>query len=157
MSKFINKILKESEENIDDFFKPKNLNSREEKFEKEKQEILDKIKIGLSKVKADYGNKNYHSESEKLFLELFSKLHVDKNYDEKYEGYYLKNDRNERICFFDLKYEELDVSNAYVWSVFETEFQWNYNKTRSFMKDMLNEHFKLNGFTPRFPLPSGTR
>jgi len=36
---FIHKILKESEESIDDFFKPKNLKSREEKVEKKTKDI----------------------------------------------------------------------------------------------------------------------
>ena len=35
MHELIKNILKESEENIDDFFKPKNLKSREEKLRKE--------------------------------------------------------------------------------------------------------------------------
>ena len=39
MNKFISNILKENEESIDDFFKPKNLKSREERYLKEKEKI----------------------------------------------------------------------------------------------------------------------
>ena len=148
MNKFISNILKENEESIDDFFKPKNLKSREEKYEKEKQELLNKLKIGLSKIKSDYENKKWNSEPEKLFLELFSKLHVNENYDEIKDGYFLVNNHNKRMCFLDLKYQEIDMSYTYIWQIFKDEFHWNHSEIQSFMKDMLNEHFKLYDFTP---------
>ena len=55
MNKFISDILKENEESIDDFFKPKNLNSREEKLKK-KLEILcqEKFHMSIDKLKSIY-------------------------------------------------------------------------------------------------------
>ena len=55
MNKFISNILKESEENIDDFFKPKNLKSREEKRFKELEiECQKKFHISLDRLKGIY-------------------------------------------------------------------------------------------------------
>ena len=149
MNKFISNILKENDENIDDFFKPKNLKSREERHLKEIQEFPSKITASLSKIKSDYENKKWDSKPEKLFLELFSKLHVDEKYDENHEGYYLANNENKIRGFFSFKYQEFFISYDYIWVIFEERFLWNYDEIQSFTKDMLNEHFKLNGFTPR--------
>jgi len=139
--------LEKSYEDIDDFFKPKNLKSREEKLEKERQTYVDKLKLGLSKIKSDYKNKESHSEFEKLFLELFSQLHVNEKYDEAFDGYFLKNNENETRCLLDLNYKEFSISYAYIWLCFEEKFKWENNEIKSFMENMLNEYFKFNEFT----------
>jgi len=147
MNKFISNILKESNESIDDFFKPKNLKSREEKYENEKQEFPSKITAGLSKIKNDYKNKKWDSEHEELFLELFSHLHIDEKYDENYNGYFLRNDVNSKRGLFDLEIQIFFMSIS-IWLKFDNKFNWDYLEIHSFMKIMLVKYFKLNEFSP---------
>jgi len=55
MNKLISNILKENEEDIDDFFKPKNLKSREEKLEKRlKIECQKKFHMSIDELKNIY-------------------------------------------------------------------------------------------------------
>ncbi len=67
----------------DSFFKPKNMLKRDEKINKENDEIKrkhekinEKILMGLENIKVDYKNKNYVSENEKAFLKTFSKSKI---------------------------------------------------------------------------------
>jgi len=62
MNKLISNILKENDEDIDDFFKPKNLKSREEKIKKESELFLKKINDGLKKIENDFNKKDYNKD-----------------------------------------------------------------------------------------------
>jgi len=148
MNQLIKKILLENEEDIDSFFKPKNISSRKEKLQKEREEFFSKIKSGLSKIKTDYENQNYQSESEKLFLEFFSQLHLDEKCVKEWYGYFLKNDKNNKRCFFKLDVQYFDISYKYIWSIFRKQFSFGYRDIQSFMRNMLNKYLKLNEFTP---------
>jgi len=147
MNKFISNILKESEESIDDFFKPKNLKSREEKLEKGRQKYVNKLKSGLSRIKSDYENENYHSEFEELFLEIFSQLHVDEKYDEIQNGYFLVNTHNKSMCLLDLEWNLFEISTKHIWDVFENKFELHYLNVQTSMKEMFDKYFNLDEFT----------
>jgi len=150
---FIKNIIKESEENVDDFFKPKNLKSREEKRLKEYQVSLFKVKTGLSKIKYDYENENYHSEHEELFLNIFSKLHVheDIRYYERYAGCLLMNNKNEARCLFDFEYHIFYILFEHIWLAFRDKFNWDYDHIKKFLKEMLNSYFQDQELTIRLP------
>ena len=153
MRNFINKILKEAESFSDDFFQSKHVNKRKEEFEKElskrKIETLSKIIKGLKGVRIAYDNNNWSDDKEKLFLELFSKLHVDdKFFHNKYEyGYFLLDSSNFRKCSYDLKNNVFWISYSSIWRVFETRFDMSFHDIQSLMNDLLKEHFKLYDIT----------
>lgn len=156
MNKFISEILKETKEiNDDPFFQPKDIQKRNEEERKKRKEILSKIEIGLQNIKIFYENKNYNSEEEGLFLEIFSKLHVNKRYDKRLKRYFLKDESDINICFFDLKNDVFWSSYDCIWKILVKKFHWKYDEIQYFMKVMLNEHFKLNKFTPRMNLWTG--
>lgn len=129
----------------DPFFQSKNI---EKRLEERQREIVTKIQSGLQNIENDYGNEDWDSEAKKMFLEIFSKLHLNEKYNKNWNGYFLKNESNKRRCFFNLEYDRFWVSYDDIWRIFEERFCWEYNKIQRFMKTMLNEHFKLNGFTP---------
>jgi len=67
MNKLIKNIIKESEEDIDDFFKPKNINSREEKYKKELFQIVNKWGTNIDDV------------NEENIIEIFSHIEIRAN------------------------------------------------------------------------------
>lgn len=146
MNRLINKILKEAKED-DLFFQPKDISGRDEKLKRQREDILQKIELGLENIKVDYENKNWWSGEEKLFLQIFSEFHLDKRYDKFYEGYVLKNKKGRRTCTFNLKYHEFWVSYDHIWTIFGKKFDWDYIEMQSFVEDMLKKHFKVNEFT----------
>jgi len=40
------------------------------------------------------------------------------------------------------------IRYIYIWSIFEKEYNMNYEDIQSFMKDQLLKHFKIMGTTP---------
>lgn len=150
MHEFINKILKEAEKamNDDSFFKPKDIKKRMEGENKKRKELTSKIKLGLQNIKEAYENKDWNSEQEKLFLQIFFKLRLDEKYNKQWSGYFLKDENNTKKCSFNLKDDRFWCSYEYVWEFFSREFRWNYDEIQQFMKQMLKEHFKLYEFTP---------
>lgn len=151
MSEFINNMLGESEENMNDdpFFRPKDMKKREKEEERKRKEILSKIQSGLQNIKISYENKNWDSKKEKLFLQIFSKFHSDGIYNEKYDEYSLQDKNNKINCVFNLKNEIFWISYGN-WLFFEKMFDRGYIEIQSFMKQMLNNYFKLYDLTPKF-------
>ena len=60
MNKLIKKILKENEESIDDFFKPKNLKSREEKYENKIRDIYFSFFDQMNEPERTQAKKNFN-------------------------------------------------------------------------------------------------
>jgi hypothetical protein len=152
MNKFIKNIILESEEFNDknDLFKPNGLNKRRQKQEEERKNFLSKINLNLKEIKIAYQNENWKSNPEKLFLRFFSQFHLDKKYDEFWNGYFLLDENNKRRIAWDLKNHVFYISYHDIWQIFKEQFKWNYNKIQNFMRKMLEEHFNLNDFfTPR--------
>jgi hypothetical protein len=151
MNKLIKHIILELEEESsfnNDFFKPKGIEQRKQKQIEERKEFLIKIESGLKNIKIAYQNKDWDSEPERLFLEIFSKFHLDKEYDENWKGYFLLDGNNERRVYWELESHIVWLSRDYIWKIFEKLFKWDYRETQSFIKNMLNEHSKLGSFTP---------
>lgn len=145
MYKFVNKILREAEED-DSFFQPKN-QRRDKKAGEWKKGFLSKIELGFQNIRRDYKNKDWDSKEGELFLQIFSKLHVNKKYSEYWKGYVLKNKNNKIMCVLNLKNDIFRISYEYIWSIFMHELSWQYYDVQLFMKDMLDKYFKLYEFT----------
>ena len=158
MNKFIDKILREAEDSSDDFFQPKHVEKRKEdfkrEFDKKKRGALSKLIKGLEEIKIVYKNKDWKDEKERLFLELFSKLHVDaKFYKSDYRyGYFLSDSNDIKTCFYDLKSNRFWIDYASIWRVFETRFDMNDDDIQSFIDKLLKEHFKLYDVTTELSL-----
>ena len=84
-------------------------------------------------------------EMENLFLELVVDLKI-KIDEKKYPNcvYLFKND--EFYFHFNLKNSSFYVAYDKIWSIFQSKFQLNYSDIQSFMKYMLEKHFKLMDF-----------
>lgn len=149
MNKLINKILKEATKDDDPFFQPKDISKRKEEKKKRQEELLSKIKLGLQNIKVAYENKNSSSESEKLFLKIFSKFHVNEKYDKTWDGYFLGNKDIKKICLFDLQYHRFWILYDHVWMIFRRRLNWNDDEIEGFMKNMLKEYFKLYEISPK--------
>jgi hypothetical protein len=140
----------EAEEDFNnDFFNPKGIKQRIQKQEEERKKFLSKVEAGLKNIKNAYKDKDWKSEPERLFLEIFSTLHLDKKYDKKWNGcYLLRTKNNERRIIWDSINHVVWISSNYIWEIIEKQFELNYSETRSFMKDILKKYFKLRTFTP---------
>ena len=149
MNNIINKILREAEDSSDDFFQSKHINKRKKDLEKEldkkKKEALFKLTKRLEKVRIEYKNRKWRDEKEGLFLELFSKLHVDDVFlkSKYYCGYYLLDSNDKRKCFYNFNNNDFWITYSSIWKVFELRFNMDYHDIQSFMNDMLKKHFKL--------------
>src|SRR3972149_4743796 len=75
------------------------------------------------------------------------------------EGCELKiSDKHPHYIFYvknDLLLFQQETENRYfyvrfdlIWSVFEDKYKFSYSKTQSFIKDVLETHIRLNGYTP---------
>ena len=141
MNKFINKILKESEDSSDDFFQSKHINKRREEFENEKLNTLKELNVGLDKIKEACVNKRWKSKESKLFLKIFSKLHVILvNYDNYYRYDFL-NTNNEKVCSY--VYDELWLDVNLVWNKFEYKFGMSSNDIHLFFYNKFSHYFKV--------------
>ena len=153
MNNLIDKVLREAEDTSDDFFQSKHINKRKEdlkrELDKKKKEALHKLTKGLEKIKTAYKSKDWRNDKEKLFLELFSKLHVDaKFYKNNYRyGYYLSDSNDIKTCFYNLKYDEFYTDHYSIWRVYEEQFNMHFKNVQSFMEEMLKEHLKLYDVT----------
>ena len=88
-------------------------------------------------------------EMENLFLEFAVDLKI--TIDEKeYPNcvFLFKND--EFYFYFHLKNRDFRVAYDKIWSTFKSKFELNHNDIKSFMKYMLEKHFKLMDCVPRF-------
>ena len=149
MNKFINKILREAEDTSDDFFQSKHINKRKEdikrELDKKKKEALFKLTKGLEEIKTVCNNKDWRNDKEKLFLELFSNLHVDKIFlRNKYAyGYYLSDSNDINRCFYNLKTDYFLIDYDSIWKIFKIQFNMSFYDIHSLMNKLLKEHFKL--------------
>ena len=74
---------------------------------------------------------------------------------EKYKDiFYVKDDL---IYFYHRKNSSQESKNEFflvrysvIWSVFETRFKLSYNEIQVFIQHQVEEHLKLEGFTPEF-------
>ena len=154
MNKLIDKILKEAEDSSDDFFQSKHINKREEELDKQikvkKKEALIKLKNGIKEIRIAYKGKGWRSDSEILFLELFSKLHVDtKLYQNEYGyGYYLLDKTNKETCSYNIKDDIFWIEYETIWKIFNTQLNMNYYDIKTFIKNMLDKYFNLHNVVP---------
>ena len=68
---------------------------------------------------------------------------------DKYPGsiFYIKNDK---ILFQqEMKNKYFWVEYDFIWSIFESKYGLNYTETQAFIKDVLETHIKLEGYTPQ--------
>ena len=103
----------------------------------------------MKDIRIAYNNKNWSDDKEELFLELFSKLHVDsKLYQNEYiYGYFLADSDDIKRCFYDLRDNRFLIDYASIWNVFRKQFNINYRDTQSLMNMLLREYFKLYDVT----------
>jgi len=82
---------------------------------------------------------------EQRFLDLIDGMivKIDK---EKYPDstFFFNGDK----CFFELEKSTLWVRYAEVWQVFNVEFGMGYSEIQSFIKNQVEQHFKMMGVTP---------
>lgn len=87
---------------------------------------------------------NIVKDKEYYFKELLNYLTIKED-KIKYPDYifYFKDDR----CYFEYntKNNYFYVNYDKVWKVFETKYHMNYNDTQSFIKKLVEDHFKLRG------------
>jgi hypothetical protein len=81
---------------------------------------------------------------EQRFLELIDGMTVKIDKD-KYPGsiFFFKDDK----CCLELENSILWVRYAEIWQVFEVEFGMKYDEIQSFIKDQMEQHFKMRGVT----------
>ena len=84
---------------------------------------------------------------ENLFLEFAVDLKI-KIDEEKYPNHVFLFKNDECYFYFNLKNRRFYVEYDKIWSIFQSKFELNYIDIKSFMKYMLERHFKLMGFTP---------
>ena len=83
--------------------------------------------------------------SEQRFLELIDGMTIKIDKD-KYPGltFFFKGD----TCYLEIQKSILWVRYAEIWQVFEVEFGMKYDEIQSFIKDQMEQHFKMRGATP---------
>ena len=171
MNNFISNILKENEESIDDFFKPKNLKSRKIKFEKQKEielkrkeeqkrietskfidsldfnekEIAIKLLKGLELIKKEYKNKNYSNEN--------CENDTEKYFLYMFSSLHLKLEFSKGIDYFYLldHYDHIKIYiDLHYNEIFMTRFDYellpikNYEEKFNFFMDSLKKYFDLS-------------
>ena len=110
---------------------PRQANERLKALDKERDELL---KIIESKPTP-----------EQLFLELIQGLEIKLMPENPDSIFFFKNDE----CFveLDLKNKRFWFDYNNFWSIFNTEFGFNYAGIHKLIKYLLEKHFKLNDFT----------
>ena len=156
-------ISTETKDSSDDFFQSKHINKRKEEFKKQEEierylmlkkqkEALPKLLQGIDRIKIAHHVESWKDEREKLFLELFSKLHVDDKFfqnDYRY-GYFLLDEYSNKRCFYNLKTDYFRIYYDSIWKIFETQFNMNFHDIQSLMNELLIRHFKLYDVTACF-------
>lgn len=160
MNKLINNILNKTDDS-DIFFQSKHINKRKEDFAKEQirdkeriekmKQVLYKLDRGLEIIKIAYYIKEWSSNKEELFLELFSKLHVDdRPYRNNYEynkafcGFYLINDHNNETCLCDVNNDCFWMFYYAIWNKFYVRLNMNCDEIQSFMNYMIKKYFNIH-------------
>jgi hypothetical protein len=88
---------------------------------------------------------NRHPE-EVFFRELISKFKIKLTDDYPNRIFYMIDDKI--YMEQDKKTKEIWIRYFNFWSVFESEFGYNYQKTKELLRGMLERHLKLKGYTP---------
>jgi hypothetical protein len=82
---------------------------------------------------------------EQRFLELIDGMTVKIDKDNYPDStFFFKNDK----CYLEIKNSTLWVRYAEIWQGFEVEFGMKYDEIQSFIKDQMEQHFKIGGVTP---------
>lgn len=86
-------------------------------------------------------------EMEKEFLNLWNGCTLKFDFEKYSQSIFLMKDGK---YFFeqDFKRNYLWCSYNNVWSIFESKYGLEYNEIQSFIRDMVEQHFKLGGLTP---------
>ena len=85
---------------------------------------------------------------EEVFLEMINGLTIDTETFKKSHPnskFFIKGKK----CFLELEKSNLWFDYDNIWSVFESQFDMNYNQIQGFIKDMVEEHLNMKGVTPR--------
>lgn len=146
MSQLINKILKEATKNDDSFFRPKDISKREKEY---RRQVLYEMEIGLKNIKLIYKNKDksatwkWKKKAEKIFIQEFSKLHLNS---EEIENYILLLNSDDKVlAFVDLKKRFFGVSYKEIWENIENEFD-DVAATSRFVNELQDKYFHLEDF-----------
>ena len=150
MNKLITKMLREAEDSSDDFFRSKHIIKRkkylERKFARKKRDVYQKLINGLQEIKASYESEAWRDDREKLFLEIFSMLHINNEFyqNEYMYGYYLLDKNFYRECFCNLMSDQFWIDYGSIWWIFKRRFFMEERDVKLFMTKMLKEYFKLD-------------
>ena len=83
---------------------------------------------------------------EEVFLEMINGCSIDTETFKKERPnskFFIKDKK----CFLELKKSDLLCDYDNIWSVFESQFDMNYNQIQGFIKDMVEEHLNMKGVT----------
>ena len=147
MNKFINKILREAEDSSDDFFQTKHVNKRNKDFKRREIEVLHELKKGLSKMMITYNNRDWKDEEEKIFLDIFTEFHIDKeiHYSPIYRGYCLLDQFGELAADYNMINNVFWISSRVILEVFKRSSIITEQRQITFIiYEMLNKYFNLD-------------
>lgn len=132
----------------DPFFHPKDMMKREDDLKQRNHVFVNSIEEGLKKIKELYKHKQYDSESEKMFLETFSKLHLDVVYMEKYGLFTLKDEEENFVSHFDIANNSFTISSSdgSIIQFLQQKLKMKHTDVERFMRLMFKKYFKLNDF-----------
>lgn len=137
------KDLKETE-NIknDPFFKPKNIEKRDEEIKGQREKIVCMMKRGLEKIKMIYEQKGWETENEKSFLKIFHDLQVNT---ERQGSLMFVNSRNNAKVGFDYAHKAFYGMYYYTWQIggMEGTNSEEYGMLLTFIKRMIKKYFDL--------------
>lgn len=128
------------------FFKPKNIRKRDEEVKKHHKELLMKVKLDLQNMKMNYENKNWESEEEKLFLLMFHKYHLVKEYDKNQTWQYLQDENNIYVCCFNCENNNFYAYSKAIWPFFTGKSYDELKIVRVIIEFMMQKHFKFSKF-----------
>lgn len=143
MKSITDNILSESENSSDAFFQNKHLNKREEEFRSNNIVFFNKLKDGLQKIKEDYKDKKWKNEYERLFLKMFSKVHIDEEFCDKCYGYLLSDENSTRKCLYLFKNDRFFINYHSDWNIFTAGLQMKYYEAEAFISGMLLKYSKM--------------
>jgi hypothetical protein len=108
-------------------------------------ELKDNVVEHLISVLSNIDQEKKLLSPEERFLEIINGLEIkiDKK---KYPDsiFYFKGDK----YFFELEKDIIYCSYNNVWSIFLQEYKMNYDATQAFIKNQVEEHFKMKHVTP---------
>jgi hypothetical protein len=81
---------------------------------------------------------------EQRFIEIIKGLVIDKDEEYSNSTFYFKDEK----YFFELEKDTLWCSYDNVWSIFYKEYQMDYYSVQAFLRNQVEEHFKMKGVTP---------